>query len=58
MQKREAFEVWGFRAQYCYKHPGMPIMQEGKVLMAMIVNEILTGVPAVHPFFREEGAAT
>ena len=50
VQKREAFEVWGFRSLYAYNHPGTPIMQKYKDLgMAMIPNEILTGVLVMTP---------
>jgi ribose transport system substrate-binding protein len=50
VQKREAFEVWGFRALYAYNHPGSMIMQKYKELgMAMIPNEMLTGVLVMTP---------
>jgi ribose transport system substrate-binding protein len=50
VQLREAFEVWGFRVLYAYNHPGTPIMQKYKDLgMAMIPNEILTGVVVMTP---------
>jgi len=50
VQKREAFEVWGFRVLYAYNHPATPIMQKYKELgMPMIPNEILTGVLVMTP---------
>jgi len=50
VQKREAFEVWGFRVLYAYNHPATPIMEKYKELgMPMIPNEILTGVLVMTP---------
>jgi len=50
VQKREAFEVWGFRVLYAYNHPATPIMEKYKALgMPMIPNEILTGVLVMTP---------
>ena len=50
VQKREAFEVWGFRVLYAYNHPATPIMAKYKELgMAMIPKEILTGVMIMTP---------
>ena len=50
VQKREAFEVWGFRVLWAYNHPATPIMQQYKDMgMPMIPNEILTGVLVMTP---------
>ena len=50
VQKREAFEAWGFRVLYDYNHPASPIMAKYKELgFAMVPKLLLSGVMIMTP---------
>ncbi len=50
VQKREGFEVWGFRVLYAYNHPASPIMAKYKELgFPQVPKLVLTGVMVMTP---------
>jgi ribose transport system substrate-binding protein len=50
VQKREAFEIWGFRVLYEFNHPSTPILEKYKEIgFAMVPKLILTGVLVMTP---------
>jgi len=50
VQRREAFESWGFRVLYAYNHPISPIMAKYKEIgFSMVPKEVLTGVFVMTP---------
>jgi len=50
VQKREAFEAWGFRVLYDYNHPASPIMEKYKEIgFAMVPKLLLSGVMIMTP---------
>jgi ABC-type sugar transport system substrate-binding protein len=50
VQKREAFEIWGFRVLYEYNHPSTPILQKYKDMgFPMVPKLIMTGVLVMTP---------
>lgn len=50
VQRREAFEAWGFRVLYDYNHPASPIMAKYKELgFVMVPQLLLSGVMIMTP---------
>ena len=50
VQKREAFEYWGFKVLYEYNHPSSPIMAKYKEIgFPMVPKQIMTGAMIMTP---------
>ena len=50
VQKREAFEYWGFKVLYEYNHPPSPIMAKYKEIgFPMVPKQIMTGAMIMTP---------